>query len=113
MTRPDEQNDKPLGLFRRLLRTGQVPASPTDCTDLQAAPADIAQNTPGVCADHTPDQGAWVHLRVCLTCGHVGCCDSSAPRHATVHHERTGHPVMRSIEPGEAWRWCFVHELLG
>ena len=113
MTRPDEQNDKPLGLFRRLLRTGQVPASSTDCEDLRSAPADITPNTPGVCEDHTPEDGPWVHLRVCLTCGHVGCCDSSPPRHATVHYERTGHPVMRSLEPGEAWRWCFVHELLG
>jgi monovalent cation/hydrogen antiporter len=54
-----------------------------------------------------------VHLRVCLTCGHVGCCDSSPPRHASVHFERTGHPVMQSVEPGESWRWCFVDELLG
>lgn len=113
VTRPDEQNDKPLGLFRRLLRTGQVPESPTDCDDLRSAPADMAPNTPGVCEDHQPDEGPWVHLRICLTCGHVGCCDSSAPRHATVHYQRTGHPVMRSAEPGEAWRWCFPHELLG
>lgn len=49
-----------------------------------------------------------VQLRLCLTCGHVGCCDSSAGRHATKHHEDTGHPVMRSFEPGETWRWCYV-----
>ena len=52
-------------------------------------------------------------LRVCLSCGHVGCCDSSAPRHATAHHEATGHPVMRSVEAGEDWRWCYPDELLG
>ncbi|MGL5864941.1 MAG: cation:proton antiporter [Dermatophilaceae bacterium] len=55
----------------------------------------------------------WVHLRSCEECGHVGCCDSSPERHASAHHEETGHPVMRSIEPGEAWRWCFVDEVLG
>ncbi|RDG39471.1 UBP-type zinc finger domain-containing protein [Streptomyces corynorhini] len=49
-----------------------------------------------------------VQLRMCLLCGEVGCCDSSPYQHATGHFERTGHPVMRSFEPGEEWRWCFV-----
>ncbi|MEW1636134.1 UBP-type zinc finger domain-containing protein [Streptomyces sp. NPDC093801] len=49
-----------------------------------------------------------VQLRMCLGCGYVGCCDSSPHRHATAHHQETGHPVMRSFEPGETWRWCFV-----
>ncbi|WP_030560676.1 UBP-type zinc finger domain-containing protein [Streptomyces aureocirculatus] len=49
-----------------------------------------------------------VQLRLCLSCGHVGCCDSSPFRHATAHFEETGHPVMRTFEPGEDWRWCFV-----
>ncbi|MFG3494923.1 UBP-type zinc finger domain-containing protein [Streptomyces sp. NPDC047928] len=49
-----------------------------------------------------------VQLRLCLYCGHVGCCDSSPGRHATRHHQETGHPVVRSFEPGERWRWCFV-----
>ncbi|NBM15618.1 UBP-type zinc finger domain-containing protein [Streptomyces sp. GC420] len=49
-----------------------------------------------------------VQLRLCLECGHVGCCDSSPLRHATAHHRRTGHPVMRTFEPGESWRWCYV-----
>ncbi len=53
-----------------------------------------------------------VHLRQCLSCGTVGCCDSGG-RHATTHFRATGHPVMRSIEPGESWRWCYVHEQLG
>lgn len=48
-----------------------------------------------------------VQLRLCLVCGYVGCCDSSPLRHATTHFEETGHPVMRSFEPGESWRWCF------
>jgi uncharacterized UBP type Zn finger protein len=49
----------------------------------------------------------WAHLRMCLTCGHVACCDSSPHHHATAHHAETGHPVMRSFEPGEQWRWCY------
>ncbi|MBV8933350.1 MAG: UBP-type zinc finger domain-containing protein [Kutzneria sp.] len=54
----------------------------------------------------------WVHLRLCLTCGHVGCCDSSVHRHATAHFEATQHPVMRSFEPGESWRWCYLDQRL-
>ncbi len=53
---------------------------------------------------------AWVHLRLCLVCGHVGCCDSSPNRHATKHFHATDHPVIRSIEPGETWGWCYVDE---
>jgi len=52
----------------------------------------------------------WVHLRLCLSCGHVGCCDSSPNRHATKHFRRTQHPVMASFEPRERWAWCFVDE---
>jgi uncharacterized UBP type Zn finger protein len=54
----------------------------------------------------------WVHLRECLNCGHVGCCDSSKNRHATKHFRATKHPVMRSIEPGETWGWCYVDEVM-
>jgi len=53
-----------------------------------------------------------VHLRLCLTCGHVGCCDSSPNRHATKHFHATGHPLVRSFEPGEDWKWCYVDELM-
>src|SRR5512138_2989371 len=52
----------------------------------------------------------WVHLRLCMTCGHVGCCDDSPNRHATRHHHATGHPVVKSFEPGEDWAWCYVDE---
>ena len=52
----------------------------------------------------------WAHLRMCLACGHGACCDSSPHHHATCHHGETGHPVMRSFEPGEHWRWCFVDQ---
>ena len=54
----------------------------------------------------------WVHLRMCLTCGHVGCCDNSKNRHATRHFRSTGHPIMQSIEPGESWKWCYVDEVM-
>jgi CPA1 family monovalent cation:H+ antiporter len=55
----------------------------------------------------------WVHLRLCLNCGHVGCCDSSPRRHASLHYAAIGHPVVRSFEPGETWRWCYADEVLG
>jgi uncharacterized UBP type Zn finger protein len=54
----------------------------------------------------------WVHLRVCLECGHVGCCDSSKNKHATKHFHATKHPLMQSIEPGEDWKWCYVDDLM-
>jgi uncharacterized UBP type Zn finger protein len=53
----------------------------------------------------------WVHLRMCLECGKVGCCDSSKNRHATAHFHVDGHPIMRSVEPGEDWRWCYIDEM--
>jgi len=55
--------------------------------------------------------GRWVHLRMCLTCGKVGCCDNSPNRHATVHFHETAHPLVRSAEPDETWNWCYVDEL--
>jgi hypothetical protein len=54
----------------------------------------------------------WVHLRECMECGHVGCCDSSKNKHATKHFHKTKHPIMRSLQPGESWGWCFVDELM-
>jgi hypothetical protein len=55
----------------------------------------------------------WVHLRRCLACGHVGCCDSSKNKHATQHFHHTKHPVVQSYEPGETWTWCYVDTLFG
>jgi len=52
----------------------------------------------------------WVHLRLCMTCGHVGCCDSSKNKHATKHYHATSHPIIRSLERGEEWGWCFPDE---
>jgi uncharacterized UBP type Zn finger protein len=63
------------------------------------------------CAECLASGGRWVHLRICLECGQVGCCDDSPGHHASGHAEATGHPIMRSIEPGEDWAWCFPDEL--
>ena len=63
------------------------------------------------CEDCVKTGDDWVHLRMCLECGHVACCDSSPNRHATRHFHATRHPVMRSIEPGEFWTWCFVDQV--
>ncbi len=53
---------------------------------------------------------SWVHLRLCMSCGHIGCCDSSKNKHAAAHFRRTKHPIIRSFEPGEDWEWCYVDE---
>jgi monovalent cation:H+ antiporter-2, CPA2 family len=53
---------------------------------------------------------SWVHLRLCLSCGHVGCCDSSKNKHATAHFRTSKHPVVRSLEPGESWGWCYLDD---
>jgi uncharacterized UBP type Zn finger protein len=63
------------------------------------------------CEDCIKTGDSWVHLRLCLTCGHVGCCDSSKNRHATKHFHNTSHPLVRSIEPGETWVWCYVDRM--
>jgi uncharacterized UBP type Zn finger protein len=64
-----------------------------------------------VCEDCVKVGDTWVHLRMCLECGHVGCCDSSKNKHATKHFHRSKHPLIRSIEPGETWTWCYVDEI--
>jgi uncharacterized UBP type Zn finger protein len=81
------------------------------CSHLDTV-ADVAPGTPQGCEECLKMGSRWVHLRLCLACGHVGCCDSSPGRHATGHHEKSGHPVMRTFEPGEDWRWCFVDHVL-
>lgn len=55
---------------------------------------------------------SWVHLRICQSCAHIGCCDNSPGKHATAHYEATAHPLMRSAEPGEDWSWCYVDEVM-
>jgi monovalent cation:H+ antiporter-2, CPA2 family len=66
----------------------------------------VRPGTPG-CEECLRMGDTWVHLRVCMSCGHVGCCDSSRNRHATKHHGQTRHPIVRSLEPGEEWGWCY------
>ena len=102
-------------------RTGAVRASPLRppdpiagaCEHLAATEVPTAPTFAEGCPRCLAEGVRWVHLRSCATCGEVGCCDSSVGRHADAHFRETGHPVMRSIEPGEAWRWCFVDELIG
>ena len=79
-----------------------------DCAHLGPMP-DAAPRTRG-CEECSRLGHRWVHLRVCLSCGYVGCCDSSRNRHATAHFVATAHPIVRSLEPGETWRWCYVDE---
>lgn len=64
------------------------------------------------CVECLKEGTEWVRLRECMVCGHVGCCDSSVGRHATGHFHQTRHPVMKSVEPGESWGWCYVDEVM-
>ena len=72
---------------------------------------DVKPKTPEGCEECLKSGGSWVHLRLCRTCGHVGCCDSSPNRHAHRHADAAGHPIARSAEPGEEWAWCYVDEV--
>jgi uncharacterized UBP type Zn finger protein len=71
----------------------------------------VPPRTPGGCEECLRAGLPWVHLRLCLSCGHVGCCDSSPGRHATRHAHATRHPVAASFEPGERWAWCYVDQI--
>lgn len=72
--------------------------------------SDIREVTPSAdgCEDCLKAGSSWVHLRLCMICGHVGCCDSSPNKHATKHSHASGHPIVKSFEPGEHWGWCYV-----
>jgi uncharacterized UBP type Zn finger protein len=83
-----------------------------DCADLEHYPA-IDDAEADVCPACVAEGTDWVALRRCLECGNVGCCDSSPSRHATAHFRSSHHPVMESAEPGEAWRWCYLHHTTG
>jgi len=81
-----------------------------ECTHLDHVKlTELPESSEG-CEDCLREGTLWVHLRICLECGHVGCCDNSPERHATRHNESSGHPLIRSIEPGEEWSWCYVDE---
>ena len=81
------------------------------CTHLDAVEPETAPTGQG-CEECLATGGQWVHLRVCMHCGHVGCCDQSPSRHGTGHFKETGHPIIQSFEPGEDWWWCFVDEVV-
>jgi uncharacterized UBP type Zn finger protein len=72
----------------------------------------IPPRTPNGCEECLEIGSSWLHLRLCLHCGHVGCCDSSPLKHATRHFHQRGHPVIASFEPGERWAWCYVEQTI-
>jgi CPA1 family monovalent cation:H+ antiporter len=114
-----------LDVEEAVLTIGRIRSGVDRDTDLQSPPslalcAHLIEErrtpkpgTPEGCEECLAQGSSWVHLRLCMTCGHVGCCDSSVYKHATAHYRGTEHPVMRSFEAGEAWRWCYPDELLG
>ena len=86
-------------------------ATPT-CTHLnQIRVTELPESVPG-CEDCLRLGTKWLHLRICLECGHVGCCDDSPERHASAHAASSEHPIIRSIEPHEDWSWCFIDEVM-
>jgi uncharacterized UBP type Zn finger protein len=83
---------------------------PETCTHLGEIQT-TTPNTPDGCEECLATGDRWVHLRLCVECGHVGCCDSSKNTHATKHYHHTRHPLIASYEPGENWLWCYVDEV--
>lgn len=79
-----------------------------NCTHLDQIK--VTKTNKRICEDCVKTGDTWLHLRLCLSCGYVGCCDSSKNRHATGHFHSLHHPLIRSIEPGESWVWCYVDE---
>jgi uncharacterized UBP type Zn finger protein len=81
------------------------------CTHLDTIEITELPDEVAGCEDCLATGGVWLHLRICLNCGHVGCCDDSPNKHATAHAGTSGHPIIRSLEPGEDWCWCFDDEV--
>ncbi len=73
---------------------------------------DVPARTPEGCEECLAIGQGWVQLRKCMTCGHIGCCDSSIGKHATKHFHETGHPIIQSYQPDEDWMWCYVDQLM-
>jgi CPA1 family monovalent cation:H+ antiporter len=106
-----DRDDEELDDLERELST---PASTArSCKHLAHQWKDVEPSSLDKCEACVAEGLPWVHLRMCLKCGNVACCDSSPRRHATLHFHESRHPVMRSFEPGETWRWCFVDKQLG
>jgi uncharacterized UBP type Zn finger protein len=83
----------------------------TTCTHLDQVRVTRLPDSVEGCEDCLATGGEWLHLRICLECGKVGCCDDSPNRHASAHARGSGHPLIRSLEPGEEWSWCFVDDV--
>jgi uncharacterized UBP type Zn finger protein len=83
----------------------------TNCSHLDHVHIRELPDSVDGCEECLASGDRWVHLRICLECGQVGCCDSSPNRHASAHAESSGHPIMRSLQPGEEWCWCFVDQI--
>ena len=83
----------------------------TTCTHLDTITVLQLPDSVLGCEDCLREGGVWLHLRICLGCGHVGCCDDSPSRHASAHARSSSHPLIRSLEPGEEWSWCFQDEV--
>ena len=83
----------------------------SECTHVDQIDEDVEPQTPQGCGECMKIGGRWVHLRLCLTCGEVNCCDSSPNRHATKHFHASSHPLVQSFQPGEDWIWCYVDQL--
>ena len=81
-----------------------------ECTHMDRI-TDVEPQTPNGCGECMKVGDRWVHLRLCLECGEVNCCDSSPNKHATKHFHASGHPLIQSFQPGEDWIWCYVDEL--
>jgi uncharacterized UBP type Zn finger protein len=84
---------------------------PSTCTHLHMIEVTELPHSVEGCEDCLREGGVWLHLRICLICGHVGCCDDSPNRHATAHARSVQHPLIRSLEPGEDWSWCYEDEV--
>ena len=84
---------------------------PPTCTHIDRVQVTELPDSVDGCEECLKSGDPWLHLRICLQCGHVGCCDDSPNRHASAHAGSSGHPIIRSLEPGEEWSWCFVDEL--
>ena len=83
----------------------------TSCTHLDHVLVTRLPESVEGCEECLAIGGRWLHLRICLECGRVGCCDDSPNRHATAHAGSSGHPIIRSLEPGEMWSWCYIDEV--
>jgi uncharacterized UBP type Zn finger protein len=108
MTQPNERRRRAVDRLRGLLWGRHLRARP--CTHRDQI-RDVSPASEG-CAACIELDDSWMHLRMCLICGHVGCCDNSKNRHATQHFHTTGHPIIRSAEPGENWMWCYIDQVL-